>query len=54
MSSQKAAKGHTVSSLWRLPASPHVDSPLPLLEDDVTKGESHKPTWVLLPPALCY
>ncbi|XP_064932838.1 IQ domain-containing protein H isoform X8 [Columba livia] len=51
MSSQKAAKGHTVSSLWRLPASPHVDSPLPLLEDDVTKGILSLTEQRLVPPA---
>ncbi|KAK2539349.1 Iqch [Columba livia] len=51
MSSQKAAKGHTVSSLWHLPASPHVDSPLPLLEDDVTKGILSLTEQRLVPPA---
>ncbi|NWH62078.1 IQCH protein, partial [Geococcyx californianus] len=38
MCSQKIMKGHTVSSLWGLPASLHKDSPLPLLEEDITKG----------------
>ncbi|XP_009885593.1 PREDICTED: IQ domain-containing protein H [Charadrius vociferus] len=38
MCSQKVVKGHTASSLWGLPASHHVDSPLPLLEEDITKG----------------
>ncbi|NWQ80280.1 IQCH protein, partial [Columbina picui] len=51
MCSQKTVKGHTVSSLWRLPTSPHVDSPLPLLEEDVTKGILSLTEQRLVPPA---
>ncbi|XP_065497763.1 IQ domain-containing protein H [Caloenas nicobarica] len=51
MCSQKTAKGHTVSNLWRLPASPHMDSPLPLLEEDVTKGILSLTEQRLVPPA---
>ncbi|NXJ55367.1 IQCH protein, partial [Spizaetus tyrannus] len=38
MCSQKIVKGHTVSNLWGFPASRYMDSPLPLLEGDITKG----------------
>lgn len=51
--SQKGVKGHTTSQLWVLPASPRVDSPLPLLEQDMKKGESQKPTWAVLPGTSC-
>ncbi|NWU61382.1 IQCH protein, partial [Pterocles burchelli] len=51
MCRQKIVKGHTVSSLWGLPASFHVDSPLPLLEDDVTKGILSLTEQRLIPPA---
>ncbi|XP_010074988.1 PREDICTED: IQ domain-containing protein H-like, partial [Pterocles gutturalis] len=51
MCSQKIVKGHTVSSLWGLPASFHMDSPLPLLEDDVTKGILSLTEQRLIPPA---
>ncbi|NXN63202.1 IQCH protein, partial [Himantopus himantopus] len=37
MCSQKVVKG-SESSLWGLPASHRMDSPLPLLEEDITKG----------------
>ncbi|XP_075620237.1 IQ domain-containing protein H [Balearica regulorum gibbericeps] len=46
---QKIVKGHTVSSLWGLPASHHMDSPLPLLED-VTKGILSLTEQRLIPP----
>ncbi|OXB77626.1 UNVERIFIED_CONTAM: hypothetical protein H355_002935 [Colinus virginianus] len=46
---QKGVKGHTTSHLWVLPASHGVDSSLPLLEEDMKKGEPWKPTWALLP-----
>uniref|UniRef100_A0A8C4JY96 IQ motif containing H n=1 Tax=Dromaius novaehollandiae TaxID=8790 RepID=A0A8C4JY96_DRONO len=39
MCNQKIVKGCTVSNLWVLPASHHMDSPLPLSEDDIKKGE---------------
>ncbi|XP_035749111.1 IQ domain-containing protein H isoform X3 [Egretta garzetta] len=52
MRGQKIMKGHTVSSLWGLPASHHVDSPLPLLEEDVTKGVLSLTEQRLIPPAV--
>ncbi|NWW90621.1 IQCH protein, partial [Rhynochetos jubatus] len=50
MCSQKTVKGHTVSSLWGLPASRHLDSPLPLLEED-TRGIVSLPEQRRVPPA---
>ncbi|KFW87995.1 IQ domain-containing protein H, partial [Phalacrocorax carbo] len=50
MCSQKIAKGHTVRSLWGLPASHHVDPALPLLED-ITKGILSLTEQRLIPPA---
>lgn len=47
--SQKGVKGQSSSQLWVLPASPRVDSALPLLEEDMRKGESQNCTWALLP-----
>ncbi|NXN96684.1 IQCH protein, partial [Rhinopomastus cyanomelas] len=38
-----------VNSLWSLPASPHTGSPLPLLEEDATKGSLTEQR--LIPPA---
>ncbi|NWW44013.1 IQCH protein, partial [Pedionomus torquatus] len=38
MCSQKIIKGHTGGSFWGLPASHRLDSALPLLEEDITKG----------------
>ncbi|NXK38549.1 IQCH protein, partial [Piprites chloris] len=38
MCSHKTGKGHPVGTLWGFPAFPHVDSPLPLLEEDRPKG----------------
>ncbi|NXX10228.1 IQCH protein, partial [Podargus strigoides] len=49
--SQKTVKGHTVGSLWGLPASHHMDSPLPLLEEDIRKGILRLPDQRLIPPA---
>ncbi|XP_010145615.1 PREDICTED: IQ domain-containing protein H, partial [Eurypyga helias] len=49
--SQKTVKGHTVSSLWGLPASHRVDSPLPLLEEGTTRGTVSLPQQRLVPPA---
>ncbi|KAM9275481.1 IQ domain-containing protein H [Morus bassanus] len=51
MCSQKIAKGHTVSSLWGLPAFHHVDSALPLLEEDIMKGILSLTEQRLIPPA---
>ncbi|XP_068266670.1 IQ domain-containing protein H [Nyctibius grandis] len=51
MCSQKIVKGHTVSSLWGLPACHHVDSPLPLLEEDTKKGILSLTEQRLIPPA---
>ncbi|NWY59502.1 IQCH protein, partial [Chionis minor] len=48
---QKTVKGHTASKLWGLPASHHTDSPLPLLEEDVTKGIVSLTEQRLIPPA---
>ncbi|XP_074956875.1 IQ domain-containing protein H [Phalacrocorax aristotelis] len=50
MCSQKIAKGHTIRSLWGLPASHHVDPALPLLED-ITKGILSLTEQRLIPPA---
>ncbi|KAM6125374.1 IQ domain-containing protein H [Phoenicopterus ruber ruber] len=50
MCSQKIVKGHTVSNLWGLPASHHMDSPLPLLEEDITKGIQSLTEQRLIPP----
>ncbi|XP_061302547.1 IQ domain-containing protein H isoform X2 [Pezoporus flaviventris] len=36
--SQKIVKGHAGSSLWGLPTFHYMDSPLPLLEEDLRKG----------------
>uniref|UniRef100_A0A669PBZ5 IQ motif containing H n=1 Tax=Phasianus colchicus TaxID=9054 RepID=A0A669PBZ5_PHACC len=53
--SQKGVKGQTTSQLGVLPASHRVDSPLPLLEEDMKKGESQKPTWhCCQAPAGCH
>ncbi|XP_074011818.1 IQ domain-containing protein H [Numenius arquata] len=51
MCSQKIVKGHTGGSLWGLPASHHTDSPLPLLEEDITKGILSLTEQRLIPPA---
>ncbi|KAF1510256.1 IQ domain-containing protein H, partial [Eudyptula minor] len=51
MCSQKIGKGHTVSNLWGLPASHHMSSPLPLLEEDRTKGILSLTELRLIPPA---
>ncbi|XP_009468484.1 PREDICTED: IQ domain-containing protein H [Nipponia nippon] len=51
MRSQKTAKGHAVNSLWALPASHHVDSALPLLEEDITRGILSLSEQRLIPPA---
>ncbi|XP_009957333.1 PREDICTED: IQ domain-containing protein H, partial [Leptosomus discolor] len=49
--SQKTVKGHTGSKLWGLPASRCMDSPLPLLEEDMTKGILSLTEQRLIPPA---
>ncbi|NXE50604.1 IQCH protein, partial [Casuarius casuarius] len=51
MCNQKVVKGCTVSNLWVLPASHHMDSPLPLLEDDIKKGILSLTERRLIPPA---
>ncbi|XP_009703117.1 PREDICTED: IQ domain-containing protein H [Cariama cristata] len=51
MCSQKTVKGHTLSNLWGLPASHYTDSPLPLLEEDITKGILSLTEQRLTPPA---
>ncbi|NXE14696.1 IQCH protein, partial [Lophotis ruficrista] len=51
MRSQKTVKGHTGSNLWDLPASHHMDSSLPLLEEDITKGILSLTEQRLIPPA---
>ncbi|NXS52877.1 IQCH protein, partial [Brachypteracias leptosomus] len=51
MCSEKIVKGHSVGTLWALPASHHMGSPLPLLEDDVTKGILSLTDQKLIPPA---
>ncbi|KAM6196141.1 IQ domain-containing protein H [Sarcoramphus papa] len=51
MCSQKIVKGHTVSNLWDLPASHYMGSPLPLLEEDITKGILSLTEQRLIPPA---
>ncbi|XP_052665069.1 IQ domain-containing protein H isoform X5 [Harpia harpyja] len=51
MYSQKIVKGHTVSNLWGFPASHYMDSPLPLLEEDITKGVLSLTEQRLVPPA---
>uniref|UniRef100_A0A8C3KSE6 IQ motif containing H n=1 Tax=Calidris pygmaea TaxID=425635 RepID=A0A8C3KSE6_9CHAR len=51
MCRQKIVKGHTGGSLWGLPASHHTDSPLPLLEEDITKGILSLTEQRLIPPA---
>ncbi|KGL72943.1 IQ domain-containing protein H, partial [Tinamus guttatus] len=48
---QKIVKGCTVSNLWVLPAFHHMDSPLPVLEDDVKKGILSLTERRLIPPA---
>ncbi|XP_054069484.1 IQ domain-containing protein H isoform X1 [Rissa tridactyla] len=48
---QKIVKGHTGSSLWGLPASHRMDSPLPLLEEDIMKGILSLTEQRLIPPA---
>ncbi|XP_068815097.1 IQ domain-containing protein H isoform X1 [Struthio camelus] len=50
MCNQKIAKGCTVSNLWVLPASHHMDSPLPLLEEDIQKGILSLTERRLIPP----
>ncbi|NXP49676.1 IQCH protein, partial [Heliornis fulica] len=50
MCSQKIVKGHTVCNLWGLPASHHMDSPLPLLEEDTIKGILSLTEQRLIPP----
>ncbi|NXG63837.1 IQCH protein, partial [Hemiprocne comata] len=47
----KIVKGHTAGNLWGLPVSHHMDSPLPLLEEDVTKGILSLTEQRLIPPA---
>ncbi|KFV09599.1 IQ domain-containing protein H, partial [Tauraco erythrolophus] len=49
-SSQKTVKGHTIGNLWTLPASHHVDSPLPLLEEATAKGILSLTERRLIPP----
>ncbi|XP_021262493.1 IQ domain-containing protein H isoform X2 [Numida meleagris] len=49
--SQKAVKGHTTNRLWVLPASHRVDSPLPLLEEDMKKDILSLTEQRLIPPA---
>ncbi|XP_026712120.1 IQ domain-containing protein H isoform X4 [Athene cunicularia] len=49
--SQKTVKGHTVSNLWGLPASCYMDSPLPLLEEEIRKGILNLTELRLIPPA---
>ncbi|NWS61250.1 IQCH protein, partial [Chunga burmeisteri] len=51
MCSQKTVKGHTLTNLWGLPASHYTDSPLPLLEEDITKGILSLTEQRLTPPA---
>ncbi|NWX87344.1 IQCH protein, partial [Nothoprocta pentlandii] len=51
MCNQKIVKGCTVSNLWVLPAFHHMDSPLPLLEDDIKKGILSLTERRLIPPA---
>ncbi|XP_064373920.1 IQ domain-containing protein H [Dromaius novaehollandiae] len=51
MCNQKIVKGCTVSNLWVLPASHHMDSPLPLSEDDIKKGILSLTERRLIPPA---
>ncbi|NXN22069.1 IQCH protein, partial [Nycticryphes semicollaris] len=50
MCSQKIARGHSGGSLWGLPASHHLGSPLPLLEEDITKGTLSLTEQQLIPP----
>uniref|UniRef100_A0A8B9QD46 IQ motif containing H n=1 Tax=Apteryx owenii TaxID=8824 RepID=A0A8B9QD46_APTOW len=47
----KIVKGCTVSNLWVLPASHHMDSPLPLVEDDIKRGILSLTERRLIPPA---
>ncbi|KFQ46082.1 IQ domain-containing protein H, partial [Nestor notabilis] len=51
MRSQKIVKGHAGSSLWGLPAFHYMDSPLPLLEEDLRKGVLSLTEQRLIPPA---
>ncbi|XP_030353239.1 IQ domain-containing protein H isoform X2 [Strigops habroptila] len=51
MCSQKTVKGHAGSSLWGLPAFHYMDSPLPLLEEDLRKGVPSLTEQRLIPPA---
>ncbi|KFV53067.1 IQ domain-containing protein H, partial [Tyto alba] len=51
MCSQKVVKGHTVSSLWGLPASRCMDSSFPQLKEDTTKGILSLTEQRLIPPA---
>ncbi|XP_010181747.1 PREDICTED: IQ domain-containing protein H-like, partial [Mesitornis unicolor] len=50
MGSPQIVKGRAVTSLWGLPASHHRDFPLPLLEEDVTKGILSLSEQRLIPP----
>nr|XP_047902166.1 IQ domain-containing protein H isoform X9 [Anser cygnoides] len=51
MCSQKTVKSHTASNLWVLPASHHMDSSLPLLDEDIKKGILSLTERRLIPPA---
>uniref|UniRef100_A0A8B9V330 IQ motif containing H n=1 Tax=Anas zonorhyncha TaxID=75864 RepID=A0A8B9V330_9AVES len=47
----KTVKSHTASNLWVLPASHHMDSTLPLLDEDIKKGILSLTEQRLIPPA---
>nr|XP_027322259.2 IQ domain-containing protein H isoform X1 [Anas platyrhynchos] len=51
MCSHKTVKSHTASNLWVLPASHHMDSTLPLLDEDIKKGILSLTEQRLIPPA---
>ncbi|XP_030312520.1 IQ domain-containing protein H-like [Calypte anna] len=50
--SLKVVKDQTVGDPWNLPVSHHMDSPLPLLEEDTTKGVRSPSEHSLIPPAV--
>ncbi|NXJ82383.1 IQCH protein, partial [Trogon melanurus] len=51
MHSQKTMRGHRVSDRQGLPASRSRDSPLPRLQEDITKGDLSLTEQRLIPPA---
>ncbi|XP_071424431.1 IQ domain-containing protein H [Pithys albifrons albifrons] len=51
MCSQKTLQGHRVATLWGFPAFAHVESPLPLVEEDTPKGALSLTAQRLLLPA---